>query len=166
MSIEGFIINGVVQKYDYNELDNEPPIGDISDLETEDKTSLVAAINEVVESGGGGEGGGGTSNYNQLSNKPKISGVTLTGNKSVSEIGAAASDVISVSDTQPSSATNVLWVKSSNAQTVQVPTVADMNIALGGKITAPSSPSSGAFLVYNGSAWVAQTLSTWQGGSY
>lgn len=34
------------------------------------------------------------------------------------------------------------------------------------KITAPSSPTSGQFLVYNGSAWVAQTLATWQGGSY
>ena len=35
-----------------------------------------------------------------------------------------------------------------------------------GKISAPSSPATGAFLVYNGTAWVAQTLSTWQGGSY
>jgi hypothetical protein len=35
-----------------------------------------------------------------------------------------------------------------------------------GAISAPSSPATGAFLVYNGSAWVAQTLSTWQGGSY
>jgi len=35
-----------------------------------------------------------------------------------------------------------------------------------GAITAPSSPATGAFLVYNGTAWVAQTLSVWQGGSY
>ena len=34
------------------------------------------------------------------------------------------------------------------------------------KITAPSNPSSGQFLVYDGTAWVAQTLATWQGGSY
>lgn len=34
------------------------------------------------------------------------------------------------------------------------------------KISAPSSPATGAFLVYNGSAWTAQTLATWQGGSY
>lgn len=33
-------------------------------------------------------------------------------------------------------------------------------------IPSPSSPATGAFLVYNGSAWVAQTLSTWQGGNY
>ena len=35
-----------------------------------------------------------------------------------------------------------------------------------GAIEAPSSPATGAFLVYNGSAWVAQTLSTWEGGNY
>lgn len=33
-------------------------------------------------------------------------------------------------------------------------------------IQSPSSPATGAFLVWNGSAWVAQTLSTWQGGAY
>ena len=35
-----------------------------------------------------------------------------------------------------------------------------------GAIAAPSSPATGAFLVWNGTAWVAQTLATWQGGSY
>lgn len=35
-----------------------------------------------------------------------------------------------------------------------------------GAIAAPSSPTTGSFLVWNGSAWVAQTLSTWQGGNY
>lgn len=35
-------------------------------------------------------GGGGTSDYTQLSNKPQINGVTLTGNKSLSDIGAAS----------------------------------------------------------------------------
>lgn len=34
-------------------------------------------------------GGGGTSDYTDLTNKPKINGVTLAGNKSLSEIGAA-----------------------------------------------------------------------------
>lgn len=37
---------------------------------------------------------------------------------------------------------------------------------LSDKLDAPSSPSSGDFLVYNGTAWVAQSLSTWQGGAY
>lgn len=38
--------------------------------------------------------------------------------------------------------------------------------ALDGKITAPADPVSGQFLVYNGTAWIAQTLTAWQGGSY
>ena len=35
-----------------------------------------------------------------------------------------------------------------------------------GAIAAPSSPATGAFLVWSGSAWVAQTLATWQASSY
>lgn len=66
-------------------------------------------------------GGGGTSDYTDLSNKPKINSVTLSGNKSLADIGA---------------------------------------------IALPSSASSGDFLTYNGSTWVATSLSTWQGGSY
>lgn len=38
--------------------------------------------------------------------------------------------------------------------------------AVTGLIDAPSSPATGAFLVWNGSAWVAQTLATWQGGVF
>lgn len=36
------------------------------------------------------------------------------------------------------------------------------------KISAPLNPSDGQFLVYSSeqSAWVAQTLATWQGGNY
>lgn len=66
-------------------------------------------------------GGGGTSDYTDLSNKPQINSVTLSGNKSLADIGA---------------------------------------------IALPSSASSGDFLTYNGSTWVATSLSTWQGGSY
>lgn len=40
------------------------------------------------------------------------------------------------------------------------------NVNISGKIDKPSNPATGSFLVYNGSAWVAQTLTTWQGGNY
>ena len=43
----------------------------------------------------------------------------------------------------------------------QKPTPADIDA-----IAAPASPSSGDFLVWNGTAWAAMSLSTWQGGSY
>ena len=39
-------------------------------------------------------------------------------------------------------------------------------VDLSGYIEKPSSPATGAFLVWNGTAWVAQTLATWQGGNY
>ena len=35
-----------------------------------------------------------------------------------------------------------------------------------GAIAAPSSPSAGDFLVYNGSSWIAMSMAVWQGGSY
>ena len=50
------------------------------------------------------------------------------------------------------------WAKASTKPTYTASEV--------GAIPAPSSPATGAFLVWNGTAWVAQTLSTWQGGSY
>lgn len=39
---------------------------------------------------GGGGGGGGTTNYNQLSNKPQINSITLSGNKSLDDLGIQA----------------------------------------------------------------------------
>lgn len=40
-------------------------------------------------------GGGGTSDYNDLSNKPQIAGVTLSGNKTLSDLGIASSSALS-----------------------------------------------------------------------
>lgn len=44
----------------------------------------------VNGSGGGGGGETGTSNYNDLSNKPSINGVTLIGNKTSEDLGISA----------------------------------------------------------------------------
>lgn len=46
---------------------------------------LLLELKEVIEAGGGG--GGGTTNYNLLQNKPQINGVTLSGDKSASDLG-------------------------------------------------------------------------------
>lgn len=43
----------------------------------------------LIKANSGG-GGGGTGNYNDLSNKPQIGGVTLSGNKSTSDLGLVA----------------------------------------------------------------------------
>lgn len=57
-------------------------------------------------------------------------------------------------------------VTSVNGQTGDVTLIIPSTASDVGAIAAPSSPASGAFLVWNGSAWAAQTLSTWQGGAY
>ena len=58
--------------------------------------------------------------------------------------------------------TTVIPVSSVNGQTGAVV----LNAANVGAIAAPSSPANGAFLVWNGTAWIAQTLASWQGGNY
>lgn len=59
-------------------------MGLLSDLNTTDKSSLVAAINEVNISGGGGSG---TKNYNELFNRPSVNGVLLEGDITAEELG-------------------------------------------------------------------------------
>lgn len=54
-----------------------------------------------------GGGGGGTGDYSDLTNKPQINDVTLSGNKSLSDIGAAAAtDVSDIQDLIPSDASS------------------------------------------------------------
>lgn len=56
---------------------------------------LYQMVDELEREGGGG-GGGGTTNYNDLTNKPSINNQILTGNKSLSDLGAATpSDITS-----------------------------------------------------------------------
>jgi len=87
---------------------------------TNGKPSIIKVMGVKYDALGSG-GGGGTSNYNDLTNKPSINSVTLSGDKSGADLGL---------------------------------------------IDAPSSPATGAFLVWDGDEWVAQTLSTWSASSY
>lgn len=57
--------------------------GDTDNL-PEPLTREEAYLEAIAKNGGGG---GGSDNYNALSNKPEINGVTLTGNKSASDLG-------------------------------------------------------------------------------
>lgn len=59
-----------------------------------------------------------------------------------------------------------LTVGSAPTNNMDVATKKYVDDGITGKISAPSSPATGSFLVYNGTTWVAQTLQTWQGGSY
>ena len=147
-------------------------------------------------------GGGGTSDYTDLTNKPQIEGVTLSGNKTAADLGLAkATDIPTVPVQSVNSQTGAVVLTASDvgagtyskpsggipktdlasavqtslgkadtalqsapvtsvngntgAVTISVPsTAADV-----GAIAAPSSPTSGQFLQWNGSAWVAATVS-------
>ena len=57
------------------------------------KTDSVARILALASGNGGGGGTGGTSNYNDLANKPQINGTTLTGNKTLDELGITADNL-------------------------------------------------------------------------
>ena len=99
-----------------NKVDTEV-IGDLDDLNTSSKDSIVNAINSIqtqsipiatidsvgvvkpdgttitvdpngtIHAIGGGGGTGGTTDYNALDNKPQIEGNTLTGNKTADDLG-------------------------------------------------------------------------------
>lgn len=139
-----------------------------------------------------GGGGGGTSDYDQLSNRPSINGVTLTGNKTAAQLGLGtyskpsggipasdlAAGVIPTVPTKVSDLTNdsgfvnaagaaaAAPVQSVNGQTGAVSLPIPSSAADVGAIAAPSSPATGDFLCWNGSAWAATTLAAWQAGSY
>jgi len=131
-------------------------------------------------------GGGGTSDYTDLTNKPSINNVALIGDKSLSDLGAASESTVAAKYSKPSggipksdlasavqtslgkadTALQSAPVTSVNGQTGAVALSIPSTAADVGAIAAPSSPATGAFLVWSGNAWTAQTLATWQGGSF
>ena len=71
---------------------------------------------------GGGGGGGGTTNYNSLSNKPKINNVTLEGNKSLSELGVQPAGDYALESEIPdvSNLANKISVVQTSASTIEI----------------------------------------------
>lgn len=61
----------------------------INDLIISQIRQRLEILYQMVDELEGGGGGGGTTNYNDLSNKPSIAGVQLTGNKTASDLGLA-----------------------------------------------------------------------------
>lgn len=77
------ILKGLVNTNTRSISNQDIEIGELSQLNTTDKSSLVAAINEVNISGGGGSG---TKNYNELFNRPSINGVVLEDDKTSADL--------------------------------------------------------------------------------
>lgn len=58
-------------------------------------------LKKIAENGSGGGGDSGTTNYNELENKPRIGGITLVGNKTLSDLGINIPDVSNfITDTE------------------------------------------------------------------
>ena len=112
---------------DYDQLSNRPQIN--NNTLTGDKSSSDLGLQDTLVSGtniktinnqsllGSGNitisGGGGTSDYDQLSNRPQINGHTLSGNMSTSDIGIVIPDVSTKQDTLVSG-TNIKTINSQN----------------------------------------------------
>ena len=61
--------------------------GDDSTIPSMLTSRVEELLYAIYQNGGGGGGGGGTTNYNLLSNLPKIAGVELKGNKTLAQLG-------------------------------------------------------------------------------
>lgn len=72
-------------------------------------------------------GGGGTSDYADLSNKPSINSVTLSGNKTSNDLGVASNDLGNLTDNSKVNLTNILSniYKSAGYDIVGSPTIVD-----------------------------------------
>lgn len=62
-------------------------IGDLDDLNTEAKNNLVSAINEVLSQVGG------TTDFNELENRPKYNGATMTGSTNIPKVPTKTSEL-------------------------------------------------------------------------
>ena len=101
------------------------------------------------------------SSTNPVQNKAIKVALDAKGTYSKPSGGIPATDLASAVQTSLGKADTALQSVPSTYRTAAAQDTIDS-----GKIDKPSNPSSGAFLVWNGSAWVAQTLATWQGGSF
>lgn len=144
-------------------------IGDLTELETTAKNDLVSAINEAAQSGGGGSAPSPyTSNPAALGTaSPGSSDAYARGDHvhpkpTAADLGITVPSASSATPQALGSASAGSSSDYSRADHVHaMPTAANV-----GAIALPSNPSTNDFLVFNGSAWVAQSLSTWQGGNY
>ena len=123
---------------------NKTNIGTMSSLDTTDKSSLVAAINEV-------KSGAGTDDYDELSNKPQIGGTTLSGNKSLGDLGIQPSTLATAKTIEGASVTTVQELADAT-QTHTDRSVVNNDGAHGFKVDTTGSRAK--ILFKNGNSWV------------
>ena len=112
-----------------------------------DTTALVETDNgkqlcvKTVSLGGGG--GGGSSDYTDLSNKPQINGVTLTGNKTSADLGIQdATAVETLTTTSVELANNTIYNGSELASvTFMLPSTVPVNFTAQLNFTSGTTPT-------------------------
>lgn len=165
--------DGQVLTYDYTagKWTNEDPSGgdSLPEVDASDNGDVLTVVNGVWDKAT--PGGGGASALNDLSDVTIStptddqflrydSATSKWKNESVSiptAVSPYTSNPAALGTASPGSSDD--YARGDHVH--PKPTAADI-----GAIAAPSNPATNAFLVWSGSAWVAQTLSTWSGGNY
>ena len=127
------------------------PIETTALVQTDDGPQLCVKTYSI------GGGGGGTSNYNDLSNKPHINGVTLSGNKSSADLNLqGATSIVTLTTASTELATNTIYnggelasVTLTLPATVPADFIAQVEFSSGATATTFTAPAS---LYFNGDA--------------
>ena len=118
---------------------------------------------QVYKLSEGGSGGGGTSNYNDLTNKPSINGVTLTGNKTTSDLGITASGVGAIPSTDKGSNGGVAELDSNGkVPSSQLPSYVDDVLSYSSQSAFPATGETGKIYI----AEDTNKTYRWSGSAY
>ena len=147
------------EKYTWNQKYDKPSGGipgtDLADSYIKEPSTDGTSGQVLTTDGQGGRTwqtvqGGGTGDYTNLTNKPSINSVTLSGNKTSADLGVLSA---------PSTAGTSGQVLTSDGQGGQC-------WATISELPAVTSSDNGKFLTVVNGAWTATTMQAWQGGSY
>jgi hypothetical protein len=112
---------------------------------------------------GGSGGGGGTSDYNPLTNKPQINGVTLIGNKTTNDLGITASGVGAIPSTDKGANGGVAELDSNGkVPSSQLPSYVDDVLSYASQSAFPATGESGKIYI----AEDTNKTYRWSGSAY
>ena len=118
---------------------------------------------QVYKLSEGGSGGGGTSNYNDLTNKPSINGVTLTGNKTTGDLGITASGVGAIPSTDKGANGGVAELDSNGkVPSSQLPSYVDDVLSYSSQSAFPATGETGKIYI----AEDTNKTYRWSGSAY
>lgn len=118
---------------------------------------------QVYKLSEGGGGGGGTSNYNDLTNKPSINGVTLSGNKTTNDLGITASGVGAIPSTDKGANGGVAELDSNGkVPSSQLPSYVDDVLSYSSQSAFPATGETGKIYI----AEDTNKTYRWSGSAY